>query len=59
MRSDDEHEKEIEQGNKEDRAFLDDETKEQKDISFYRTLNVERDSERKQERRQHRCASQV
>ncbi|CAH3185492.1 unnamed protein product [Porites evermanni] len=54
MTSDDEDEEEIEPKNEEDRAFLDDETEEQEDISFYRSLNVELDSERRQERRQQR-----
>ena len=54
MTSDDEDEEEIEPENEEDRAFLDDETEEQEDISFYRSLNVELDSERRQERRQQR-----
>ena len=50
---DDEEDEEIESEN-EDCAFLDDETEEQEDISFYRRLNVELDSERRQERRQQR-----
>ena len=54
MTSDDEDEEEIEPENEEDRAFLHDETEEQGDISFYRRLNVELDSERRQERRQQR-----
>ena len=54
MVSDDEEDKEIESENEEDRAFLNDETEEQEDISFYRRLNVELDSERRQERRQQR-----
>ena len=48
---DDEEDEEIESEN-EDCAFLDDETEEQEDISFYRRLNVELDSERRQERKQ-------
>ena len=52
--SDDEDEEETEPEDEEDRAFLDDETEEQEDISFYRRLNVELDSERRQERRQQR-----
>ena len=54
MTSDDEDEEEIEPENEEDRAFLHGETEEQEDISFYRRLNVELDSERRQERRQQR-----
>ena len=54
MTSDDEDEEEIEPENEKDRAFLDDETEEQEDISFYRRLNVELDSERRQKRRQQR-----
>ena len=50
---DDEEDEEIESEN-EHCAFLDDETEEQEDISFYRRLNVELDSERRQERRQQR-----
>ena len=45
-----EHEEEIESESKEDRAFLDDETNEQEDMSFYRRLNVELDNERREER---------
>ena len=48
---DDEEDEEIESEN-EHCAFLDDETEEQEDISFYRRLNVELDSERRQERKQ-------
>ncbi|CAH3135999.1 unnamed protein product [Porites lobata] len=48
---DDEEDEEIESEN-EDCAFLDDETEEQEDISFYRRLNVELNSERRQERKQ-------
>ena len=54
MTSDDEDEEEIEPENEEDRAFLHGETEEHEDISFYRRLNVELDSERRQERRQQR-----
>ena len=54
MASDDEEdEEEIESENEEDRAFLDDEVTEN-DPSFYRRLNVELDTERRQERRQRR-----
>ena len=53
LATDDEEDEEIESEN-EDRAFLDDETEEQEDISFYRRLNVELDSERRQERKQQR-----
>ena len=48
---DDEEDEEIESEN-EHCAFLDDETEEQEDISFYRRLNVELNSERRQERKQ-------
>ena len=40
--------------NKEDCAFLDDEREEQKDVSFYRRLNVEIDQNRRPELRQRR-----
>ena len=54
MASDNEEdEEEIDSENEEDRAFLDDEVTEN-DPSFYRRLNVELDTERKQERRQRR-----
>ena len=54
MASDDEEdEEEIESENEEDRAFLDDEVTEN-DPFFYRRLNVELDTERRQERRQRR-----
>ena len=54
MSSDDEDdEEEIESENEEDRAFLDDEVNEN-DPSFYRRLNVQLDTERRQERRQRR-----
>ena len=54
MASDDgEDEEEIESENEEDRAFLDDEVTEN-DASFYRRLNVELDTESRQERRQRR-----
>ena len=52
LASDDEEDEEIESENK-DRTFLDDET-EQEHISFYRRLNIEQDSERRQERKQQR-----
>ena len=48
-----EDEEEIESENEEDRAFLDDEVNEN-DPSFYRTLNVELDRNRRQEQRQRR-----
>lgn len=48
---DDDDEEEIEPENNEDRAFLNDQTEEQEDASFYRRLNVELDTERRQERR--------
>ena len=48
---DDEEDEEIESEN-EHCAFVDDETEEQEDISFYRRLNVELNSERRQERKQ-------
>ena len=50
---DDDDEEEIEPENEEDRAFLNDEVTEN-DPSFYRRLNVELDTERRQERRQQR-----
>lgn len=54
MASDDEEdEEEIESENEEDRAFLDDEVSEN-DPSLYRRLNVELDTERRQERRRRR-----
>ena len=54
MSSDDEDdEEEIESENEEDRAFLDDEVS-GNDPSFYRRLNVQLDTERRQERRQRR-----
>ena len=54
MASDDEEdEEEIESENEEDRAFLDDEVNEN-DPSFYRRLNVQLDTERRQEQRQRR-----
>ena len=54
MASDNEEdEEEIDSENEEDRAFLDDEVTEN-DPSFYRRLNVELDTERRQERRQRR-----
>ena len=54
MASDDnDDEEEIEPENEEDRAFLNDEVTEN-DPSFYRRLNVELDTERRQERRQQR-----
>ena len=54
MASDDEDdEEEIESENEEDRAFLDDEVNEN-DPSFYRRLNVQLDTERRQEQRQRR-----
>ena len=54
MASDDEDDEElIESENEEDRAFLNDEVVEQ-DPSFYRRLNVELDTERRQKRRQQR-----
>ena len=48
MTSDDEDEEVIELENKEDCAFLDDETEEQEEISFYRRLPVELDQNRRQ-----------
>ena len=55
MASDNEEdEEEIEPENEDDRAFLDDETEEQEDMSFYRRLNVELDNERRDELRQRR-----
>ena len=55
MTSDDEEdEEEIESENEEDRAFLDDETEEQEEISFYRRLNVQLDTKRRQEQRERR-----
>ena len=52
MSSDDEEdEEEIESENEEDRAFLEDEVS-GNDPSFYRRLNVQLDTERRQERRQ-------
>ena len=52
MASDDEEdEEEIESENEEDRAFLDDEVNEN-DPSFHRRLNVQLDTERRQEQRQ-------
>ena len=54
MSSDDEDdEEEIESENEEDRTFLDDEVS-GNDPSFYRRLNVQLDTERRQERRQRR-----
>jgi len=54
MASDDEEDEEkIESENEEDRAFLDDEVNEN-DPSFYRRLNVQFDTERRQEQRQRR-----
>jgi len=54
MASDDEeNEEEIESENEEDRALLDDEVNEN-DPSFYRRLNVQLDTERRQEQRQRR-----
>ena len=50
---DDDDEEEIEPENEKDRAFLNDEVTEN-DPSFYRRLNVELDTERRQERRQQR-----
>ena len=50
---DEDDEEEIESENEEDRAFLDDEVNEN-DPSFYRRLNVQLDTERRQERRQRR-----
>ena len=50
---DEEDEEEIESENEEDRAFLDDEVNEN-DPSFYRRLNVQLDTERRQERRRTR-----
>ena len=50
---DDDDEEEIEPENEEDRSFLNDEVTEN-DPSFYRRLNVELDTERRQERRQQR-----
>ena len=50
MTSDNEEdEEEIEPENEDDRAFLDDGTEEQKDMSFYRRLNAELDNERRLE----------
>ena len=49
-----EEEEEIVSKSEEDRAFVDDETDEQEDMSFYRRLNVELDNERRQEQRQRR-----
>ena len=55
MASDNEEdEEEIEPENKEDRAFLDDEIQEQKDVSSYRRFHVELDRGVRQERRQRR-----
>ena len=54
MSSDDEEDdEEIESENEEDRAFLDDEVS-GNDPSFYRRLNVQLDTERRQERRRTR-----
>ena len=55
MSSDDEDDEEeiIGSENEEDRAFLDDEVDEN-DWSFYRRLNVQLDTERRQEQRQRR-----
>ena len=54
MSSDDEDDEEgIESENEEDRAFLDDEVDEN-DPSFYRRLNVQLDTERRQEQRRRR-----
>ena len=50
---DEEDEEEIESENEEDRAFLDDEVS-GNDPSFYRRLNVQLDTERRQEQRQRR-----
>ena len=54
MVSDDEDEEEIEPENEEDRPFLNDETEEQEDISFYRRLYVKLDNDRRQAGRQQR-----
>ena len=55
MASDNEEdEEEIEPEKEEDRAFLDDETQEQEDVSFYRRFHVELDRGIRQERRQQR-----
>ena len=55
MASDNEEdEEEIEPENEEDRAFLDDEIQEQKDVSSYRRFHVELDRGIRQERRQQR-----
>ena len=51
--AEEEDEEEIESENEEDRAFLDDEVNEN-DPSFYRRLNVQLDTERRQEQRQRR-----
>ena len=45
---------EIESENEEDRAFLDDEIREQEDVSFYRRFHAELDRGIRQERRQQR-----
>ena len=55
MASDDEEdEEEIESENEEDRAFLDDATEGQEDMSFYRRIHVDLDRDTRQEQRQQR-----
>ena len=43
-------EEEIESENEQDRAFLDDETEEQEDVSFYRRFHVELARDRRQDK---------
>ena len=52
MTSNDEDDEEEIEPESEDRTFLNDETEEQEDISFYRRLTVELDQNRRQELRQ-------
>ena len=55
MASDNEEdEEEIESENEEDRAFLDDATEGQEDMSFYRRIHVDLDRDTRQEQRQQR-----